>query len=128
MRARELRMAFLDRRIKRCPNSGCVAFERMKYGADVQFCGACGAELVFVCRKCGRKIEDRGPKHTICASCEAKRQDRIDTAIDITKNIATGVGTVAAATAAVVVNAPGVAGQVAEHAVEFVDTIRSLRH
>lgn len=120
-------MAYLDRRIKRCPNNNCKAFEKTNYGPDLQYCSACGSELVFVCKKCGKKIEDLGSKHTICASCEADRQDRLDRVADVAKGVATGVGAVATAAAAVAIKAPGVAKQALDYVPGIVDTIKSLK-
>lgn len=78
-----------DRRIKNCPNPSCErSIQKHKYCADDVYCSVCAEELVFVCSKCGAKIDDQGPEHRTCAACTAKVDDRKDSA----KKTATKVG------------------------------------
>ena len=66
-----------DRRSKGCPNSECERNKRhYLYKATDSYCTICGTQLVYVCPKCYRKLDDQGPKHIICSSCEAEREDR----------------------------------------------------
>lgn len=74
-----------DKRIKGCPNEHCEAFRKIKYKASENFCSKCGASLVYICAKCGNKIEDFGPDYRICAHCEAEKADFKDAVVDKVK-------------------------------------------
>ena len=66
-----------DKRVKGCPNPNCPKAEgKTKYKSDDRYCVSCGNELVFVCAKCHGPLDDEGPKHRICAGCEAAAEDR----------------------------------------------------
>ena len=67
------------------------------------FCRRCGSELGFVCKECGKPIEDLGPEHVKCTLCEAKAADRKNRAIGFVKK----GGEVAAGIAAVVIPGGG---------------------
>lgn len=93
----------------------------------MSYCSNCGSELVFVCKKCGSRIEDEGPKHTICASCEAERQDHQDAVVEVAQKVAAGAGAVGAATAAVLTSAPELAEGAVHIAVDLIDVVKCLR-
>lgn len=66
-----------DKRVKQCPNLGCGRNQKkFHFNADDIYCTECKCGLVFACSKCGRKIEDEGPSHTLCELCKASRDDR----------------------------------------------------
>ena len=63
-----------DNRKKGCPNEVCdMHIKQTKMRANYLFCPICSTELVFVCSKCFKKINDEGPHHKYCALCEAKQ-------------------------------------------------------
>lgn len=96
-----------DKRTKCCPNEICENGrnrKKNKYGADSQYCDACGSELVLVCSKCLGPIADEGPKHKICATCEAKTADRNDKIKKIGGRIVVGAGALGTAAVAFVRN------------------------
>lgn len=66
-----------DKRVKSCPNlMNCErATAKVKYAPTDIYCSLCGSELVFVCKKCGKKIENLGPEHFQCAVCSAEKDD-----------------------------------------------------
>ena len=66
-----------DRRKKGCPNEDCERHQKkVKLAATEVYCPKCGAELIFVCEKCFKEIEDLGPEHRKCALCEAKAEEQ----------------------------------------------------
>ena len=86
-------MANKDTRIKGCPNVNCECNKAKKqYKSDDMYCVKCGTKLVFACKKCFSKIEDRGPKHKICAACEAKKEDKVQRVLDVGEGAAKMVG------------------------------------
>lgn len=89
-----------DRRVKCCPNTQCEHNQDRKkhrYSASDQFCSLCGNELVFVCAKCLDSIADEGPAHRVCASCEAKAEDRKEKVKKVGGGVAAGAAAVGAA-------------------------------
>lgn len=89
-----------DKRVKCCPNMQCEHNRERKkhrYCASDRFCSLCGNELVYACAKCFDSIADEGPAHRICASCEAKAEDRKDKAKKIGGRVAAGATVVGAA-------------------------------
>lgn len=68
---------------------------KFKYCADDKYCSTCGAELVFVCKKCFGVIGDTAPEHRICAACQAKTDDQRDRVKDDAGKALAGIGTVA---------------------------------
>ena len=98
-----------DRRSKGCPNPACGANQKMmKFKADDGVCPKCGTQLSFVCSssKCYSSIEDQGPKHRICASCEAKKADRKDAILDKGGKALSGIGIVGAVVVGVIKKLP----------------------
>lgn len=62
-----------------CTNEACESRRKnVKYKASMKFCPQCGSELKPVCKshKCSTFLDDGG--HALCATCRAKRDDRID--------------------------------------------------
>ncbi len=99
----------IDRRKKGCPNPDCDCNKRkVKYNPDNEFCPKCGFKLVYVCVKCYKEIEDRGPEHRICDLCEAEKAERNEVAVDKVKAVAgkavAGIGVVGAGVFAGIVN------------------------
>lgn len=91
-----------DKRTKGCSNPDCQKAERKaKFKEEENFCPICSSELVFVCAKCHGPIDDEGPSHKICGSCEAASNDRKARVIDGGKKVAAGVGSVALTVAGV---------------------------
>ena len=89
-----------DKRIKGCANESCDSFlAKRKFSSSDSYCSACGMGLVFVCSKCHGPIEDEGPKHRLCRSCEAKAKDQKQKRNDAMKKavapVAAGAGAVA---------------------------------
>lgn len=103
----------IDLRKKGCPNPNCPMHQRrVKQGVDVKYCPECGTKLVFVCAKCFKEIEDKGPKHRICLHCEADAEEKRAKAVgqvkDVAGKAAQAVGVVAAGAAMKVVREQGV--------------------
>lgn len=64
-----------DKRIKGCWNPLCRSHKKhLKFKSDDIYCPKCGRELVYVCAKCGRMMEDRGRKHTVCDHCIERQE------------------------------------------------------
>ena len=64
-----------DKRIKGCWNPLCRSHKKhLKFKSDDIYCPKCGRELVYVCAKCGRMMEDRGRKHTVCDHCIERKE------------------------------------------------------
>ena len=90
-----------DKRIKACTNKECECnkyIAKNKYSSSDSYCKKCGTELVYVCSKCFKRIENIGPEHTLCISCEAEIADKKDKAIGYVKKVGVaiaGVGAVA---------------------------------
>ena len=81
-----------DKRIKACPNPDCSKNKKhAKFKAEDTYCTECASRLVFVCAKCGRALEDRGPEHRICPVCEAKKADQRDRIIDAGQKVGGGL-------------------------------------
>ena len=63
--------------------------KKIKFKATDEYCSKCGAQLVFVCKKCFSEIQDTGPEHTKCTHCieeaQAKKEQKIDKAKDLAK-------------------------------------------
>lgn len=74
----------MDNRKKACTNENCRTYKRTKYSSKINYCPECGTQLVFVCKahKCFKPLDISQPKHPYCVECEAKRQDRLDKAVD----------------------------------------------
>lgn len=67
-----------DKRVKRCPNGGCGRNQnQFHFTSDDIYCTECKCGLVFACSKCGKKIEDEGPSHTLCERCKAEGNDKL---------------------------------------------------
>lgn len=119
-------MALIDRRIKLCPNPDCKEHKKTKFKVENQFCSSCGASLVLACKKCGARIEDLGPKHTICANCEAKKQDDLDHAKEMAKTVAKGAaGAAVFAAYAATKIVPGLPQEIPNALKEVANTIRN---
>lgn len=102
-----------DRRKKGCPNESCILYtKKVKQSAENDFCPKCGTKLIYVCAhaKCFDEIEDLGPKHRICSSCEIEIQEKKQKVADGAKNVVGKAGKAVVAVAAPVV--VGVAGKV----------------
>ena len=64
-----------DKRIKGCPDPGCERHTgHYKYKADDRFCTLCGSQLVFVCAKCFKEIEDTEDHRRYCEDCKPEKQ------------------------------------------------------
>lgn len=64
-----------DKRVKGCPNEACPEHTNAKkYAADDNYCKKCGMQLIFVCVKCHKEIEDIAG-HRLCMDCEAAQKD-----------------------------------------------------
>ena len=60
-------MSKKDKRIKGCPEPGCIRhIEHYKYKPDDMFCTLCGSQLVYVCAKCFKEIEDTEDQRRYC--------------------------------------------------------------
>ena len=67
-------MSKKDKRIKGCPEPGCARHdEHYKYKPTDQFCTLCGAQLVYVCAKCFKEIEDTEDQRRYCEDCKSKQ-------------------------------------------------------
>ena len=63
-------MSGKDKRIKGCPEPGCARHnEHYKYKPSDRFCTLCGSQLVFVCAKCFKEIEDTEDQRRYCENC-----------------------------------------------------------
>lgn len=68
-------MSKKDKRVKGCPNANCPEhINKVKYTADDNYCKKCGKQLIFVCAKCHKEIEDIAG-HRLCMDCEAVLKD-----------------------------------------------------
>lgn len=66
-----------DRRKKCCPNEQCEMHKKKKTKkASEKYCSICGTQLVYVCAKCFKEIEDKGVEHRVCRHCEAQSNSR----------------------------------------------------
>jgi len=85
-----------DRRIKACPNADCDRnTNKYRYKSTDRYCTICGAELVFVCADCFKRISADDPHHIRCAYCEAKREDLRHNKAKRLENIKDGVANTA---------------------------------
>ena len=67
-------MSEKDKRIKGCPDPGCARHnEHYKYKPTDQFCTLCGSQLVYVCAKCFKEIEDTEDRRRYCEDCKPKQ-------------------------------------------------------
>lgn len=67
-------MSGKDKRTKGCPEPGCARHnEHYKYKPDDMFCTLCGSQLVYVCAKCFKEIEDTGDQRRYCEECKPKK-------------------------------------------------------
>ena len=67
-------MSGKDKRIKGCPEPGCARHnEHYKYKPDDMFCTLCGSQLVYVCAKCFKEIEDTEDQRRYCEECKPKK-------------------------------------------------------
>ena len=97
-----------DNRIKACSNDKCecnTADKAVYYKPSDLFCTKCGSKLVFVCKKCHKRIADEGPKHVICDNCQAKKDDWKDGVLDVGGKVVAGLGASAAVVAGIVAKA-----------------------
>ncbi len=88
-----------DKRSKGCPNEGCARnAKKHLYKADEHYCVECGSKLVYVCRgrDCFRPLVSDDPSVTLCAHCQAKRDDRLQRARNTAAAVAGGAAGVAA--------------------------------
>ena len=66
-----------DRRKKGCPNEQCEMHKKKKTRKAIeQYCSICGTQLVYVCAKCFKEIEDKGVEHRVCRHCEAQNNSK----------------------------------------------------
>lgn len=87
-----------DKRVRGCSNPTCQkAQEKAKFKAEENYCPICGSELVFVCAKCHGPLDDEGPRHKICAGCEATVNDRREKMADGAKKVGGVIAGVACA-------------------------------
>lgn len=87
-----------DKRVKGCSNPECVNHvKKIKMKAEDEYCPKCGAELVFVCKKCFKEIQDIDEDHRICNHCieeaQEKKEKRIEKVKDYGKKAAVAAGT-----------------------------------
>ena len=67
-------MSKKDKRIKDCPEPGCIRhIEHYKYKPDDMFCTLCGSQLVFVCAKCFKEIDDTEDHRRFCEDCKPEK-------------------------------------------------------
>ena len=67
-------MSGKDKRVKGCPDPGCARHnEHYKYKPDDMFCTLCGSQLVYVCAKCFKEIEDTEERRKYCEDCKPKQ-------------------------------------------------------
>ena len=67
-------MSNKDKRIKKCPEPGCTRhIEHYKYKPSDRFCALCGSQLVFVCAKCFKEIEDTEDQYRYCEECKPRK-------------------------------------------------------
>ena len=67
-------MSEKDKRIKGCPDPGCARHnEHYKYKPTDQFCTLCGSQLVYVCAKCFKELEDTEDRRRYCEDCKPKQ-------------------------------------------------------
>ena len=67
-------MSSKDKRIKGCPDPGCARHnEHYKYKPADRFCTLCGSQLVYVCAKCFKEIEDTEDQRRYCEECKPKK-------------------------------------------------------
>ena len=67
-------MSDKDKRIKGCPDPGCERHnEHYKYKPTDRFCTLCGSQLVYVCAKCFKEIEDTEDHRRYCEDCKPKQ-------------------------------------------------------
>ena len=72
-----------DKRVKGCSNPECVNhIKRIKMKAENEYCPKCGAELVFVCKKCFKEIQDIDEDHSICTHCIEEAQEKKEKRIE----------------------------------------------
>ena len=111
-----------DRRIKACPNADCERnTKQYRYKSTDRYCTICGAELVFACVDCFKRISADDPHHIRCAYCEAKREDlrhsnskRLENIKDGVANTAkSGIDTVKKGTKSVAGKAEDIYGKIA---------------
>lgn len=86
-----------DKRIKGCPNEECANhIKKTRFKADQEVCPDCGAELVFVCRKCFCEIQDINEKHRVCRHCMEKsiqkKEEQKEAVKGVAKKVAAGAG------------------------------------
>lgn len=63
-------MLMKDKRYKGCWNPQCRNYKKhYKFKSDNVYCPKCGSELVYICSRCGRMMEDNGRRHRICDHC-----------------------------------------------------------
>lgn len=102
----------IDLRKKGCPNPKCPMHKKkVRQSVDVDYCPKCGTKLVFVCTRCFKEIEDKGPGHKICLHCQADADEKKAKAIGQVKDVAgkavQAVGVVAAGAAVKVAHEQG---------------------
>lgn len=67
-------MSGKDKRTKGCPEHGCARHnEHYKYKPADRFCTLCGSQLVYVCAKCFKEIEDTEERRRYCEECKPKQ-------------------------------------------------------
>ena len=89
-----------DKRTKGCWNPECVNHKKhVKFPAADNYCPRCRSELVYVCARCGGRLEDINRKHRICFKCEERRESNAENrkaAVTNVMSAAAAVGTAAA--------------------------------
>ncbi len=89
------RMASKDKRAKGCPNEACECNKKKRlYKADDRYCVKCGSELLWVCRRCFRRLHSDDPSQSLCRVCQAEHEDLIQKVKKGGGAIVGGVGTV----------------------------------
>lgn len=78
-----------------CQNINCKAHKKkMRFKAYMEKCPLCGEELVHVCKKCYKPLDDDSKE--LCPLCYSKAMQRKETGAKISKGVLGTVGTIAA--------------------------------
>lgn len=89
--------------IKGCTNPRCKECSKQKrFKREIIDCPECGAELSFVCADCWKVLPNGRDKY--CTSCEVKRKQRVENAVDTVKTVGKGAVAVLAVGVTVLTN------------------------